>query len=393
MAPPKTVVVIGGSWAGIKTTHGILKGIPNTKVVLINPSRNHYWNIAAPRILAKPAFFKPDQHIHPIPDIFQKYDQKLFSFVQGAATAIDVDGKTVTVAITSNEGKENTDSTIPFDYLVIASGSTSLATLGQSSVPAPFKPTGSDDLVNTIKQSQKTISEARSVIIGGAGAVGVEFAGELAEALKGKEGASVTLLTGTDRILPELKPRGSEKAHGILTNLGVKIRTSIMVSGASLDPSTNKWTVTLEGGETLTADAYISTTGVIPNNSFIPEDLLTDGWVPVDEEFRVQRKGGKEEDNVKLPIYAVGDITTRFPRLLNTIAAQVGALLPNLKADIQNLSGKRSLYKPPMSVIVIPIGGSTGTGQAMGWILWGWLVWLLKGRDYFLVMKSSLLMA
>ncbi|KAK2767924.1 hypothetical protein FQN53_006404 [Emmonsiellopsis sp. PD_33] len=391
MAPPKTVVVVGGSWAGIKTAHGILKGIPNTKVVLINPSRNHYWNIASPRILAKPAFFNPNHHISPIPDIFQKYDQKLFSFVQGAATAIDVDGKTVTVALTSNEGKEDTDSTIHFDYLVIASGSTSVATLGQNSVLAPFKPTGSDDLISTIKQSQKTISEARSVILGGAGAVGVEFAGELAEALKGKEGASVTLLTGTDRILPDQRPRVIEKAHGILTNLGVKIRTSVMVSGAALDPSTNKWTVSLEGGETLTADAYISTTGVIPNNSFIPEDLLTAGWVTVDEEFRVQRKGDK--DDVKLPIYAVGDITTRFPRLLNTIAAQVAMLLPNLKADIQGLSGKRSLYKDPLSSIVIPIGASTGTGHVAGWILWGWLVWLIKGRDYFLMMKSSMLMS
>lgn len=38
--PAKTVrvVIIGGSWAGINVAHGLLKQVPNAKVVLINPT-------------------------------------------------------------------------------------------------------------------------------------------------------------------------------------------------------------------------------------------------------------------------------------------------------------------------------------------------------------------
>ena len=37
-APTKTVVIIGGSFAGIGVAHGLLKEVPSAKVVLVNPS-------------------------------------------------------------------------------------------------------------------------------------------------------------------------------------------------------------------------------------------------------------------------------------------------------------------------------------------------------------------
>lgn len=36
--PSKTVVIVGAAWAGINVAHGLLKQVPNVKVVLINPS-------------------------------------------------------------------------------------------------------------------------------------------------------------------------------------------------------------------------------------------------------------------------------------------------------------------------------------------------------------------
>ncbi|KLJ09912.1 hypothetical protein EMPG_14669 [Blastomyces silverae] len=384
MAPTKSIVIIGASWAGVKTAHAILKSIPDVRVILVNPSSNHFFNIAAPRILAKPEAFKPDQYILSIPELFQEYDAELVSFVQGAAKSIDVGGKTVTVAATGSEGKEPGELVISFDYLVIASGSTTSATMGQDSILAPFKTTGSDDIQTTIEQTQKTIAEAKAIIIGGAGAAGVEFSGELGEAFQDKKDKSITLLTQTDRILPGLKPAASKKAHDILSNLGVNVRTSTIVTSASQDPSSKKWAITLEGGETLTADAYIATTGVIPNSDFVPADLKTgEGWVPVDAEFRVQKKDGK--DSEKLPIYAVGDITTHAPRMLLTIAGQVPILVGNLKADIEKSEGKRPQYSASDKVLMlVPIGARTGTGQLWFFVVWGWLVALLKGRDYFL---------
>ncbi|ODH52850.1 hypothetical protein GX48_01044 [Paracoccidioides brasiliensis] len=391
MTHTKKVVIVGGSWAGIKTAHAILKSIPNAKVKLINPSAVHFFNIAAPRILAKPKAFAPEKYLSSIPELFKKYDTELFSFVHGVARSINVDDKTVTVDAIGADDDESRDLVIPFDYLVIASGSTTKATLGQDSILAPFKATASDDLQHAIEQGQQTLSEAKTVVIGGAGAVGVEFAGELAEAFQSKQDTSITLLTRTDRILPGLKPSASQNAYDILSRLGVKVRTSVTVAGASQDPTSKKWNITLEDGEILTADAYVSTTGVIPNNSFIPSELQDkDGWVPVDAEFRVQRQGAKNKE--KLPMYAVGDITSYVDRLLSRVEGQVSVLVANLKDDIEDSKSKRPQYSSKkMTLLVAPIGSRTGTGQIWLFVLWGWLVWLIKGRDYFLSMSDSLL--
>src|SRR5436190_991475 len=118
MAAQTTVVIIGGSYGGLGVAHAVLKGIPDVKVVLINPS----------------------------------------------------------------------------DYLVIASGSSTKATQGTGSALAPFKTTGSDDIETDIKNIQEKLSRAKSIVIAGAGPVGVEFAAEVAEAFKDKTGTSITLV-------------------------------------------------------------------------------------------------------------------------------------------------------------------------------------------------------
>ena len=48
------VIIIGGSYAGTKVAHKVLADIPQAKVTLIDPSDVFYFNIASPRVLAKP---------------------------------------------------------------------------------------------------------------------------------------------------------------------------------------------------------------------------------------------------------------------------------------------------------------------------------------------------
>jgi NADH dehydrogenase FAD-containing subunit len=110
----------------------------------------------------------------------------------------------------------------------------------------------------------------------------VELAGELAEAVEQSGSkASITLVSGTDRVLPMLKSSASSAARKMLEQKKVKIVTSKRVMGVETpaDDGSN-WTVSLEGGDKLSADLYIPTTGVVPNNSFIPAEFLDkDGWV------------------------------------------------------------------------------------------------------------------
>src|SRR5437016_510178 len=97
MEPKTTVVIIGGSYSGIGTAHAILKGISGVKVVLVAPSKKVYYNVAAPRVLAKPNAIAPEKYLFSIDTLFKKYPSNLFKFVQGAAKSIDDEAKTIAV--------------------------------------------------------------------------------------------------------------------------------------------------------------------------------------------------------------------------------------------------------------------------------------------------------
>ncbi|KAL1964577.1 hypothetical protein VTN77DRAFT_6874 [Rasamsonia byssochlamydoides] len=389
-----TIVIIGASFAGLQVATGLLKSLPcssgkaKIKVVLIDPSEKWYFNISSPRIVAKPTAFRPEQYLLSIEEGFaKKYPAESFEFVKGRATGIDPVGRTVSVDVSSGGGSSVS---YGYDYLVIASGSsTSSATQG---LYVPFKPTGrgSDDLSAAISHAQKTLSEAKSVIIGGAGPIGVELAGELAEAWASRTGEkSITLVSASKRVLPMLKEAAGVTAEKLLSKHGVKVLKERKVVAAAQE--SNHWTVTLDNGDTLTADVYISSTGVVPNNGFIPPEFLDkDGWVPVDEHFRVKGQPQKQQTQ---RIYAVGDITSHPIRTSIKVAEQTPIVVANLKADILG-SGKRRSYvvdsekEKKKLVMAVPVGSASGTGQIMGLTLWGKLVSIMKGRD-FLVSRAA----
>jgi pyruvate/2-oxoglutarate dehydrogenase complex dihydrolipoamide dehydrogenase (E3) component len=168
--------------------------------------------------------------------------------------------------------------------------------------------------------------------------------------------------------------------------LGVEVLTSRTVKKAEPDARSNKWNVVLEGGETLTADLYISTTGVIPNNDFIPANFLSsDGWVTVDSQLRVQ----SSESKGKGSIYAIGDITNLPMRLLSRVPDQVSVLVANLKADIAG-QGKHPEYSSnKMMMMVVPVGKAAGTGQLGSWVPWSFVATMIKSKNFFIPMAPS----
>ncbi|KAJ5458551.1 FAD-dependent pyridine nucleotide-disulfide oxidoreductase [Penicillium sp. IBT 31633x] len=377
---PIEVVVIGGSFAGLHIAHSVLRDVPDAKVALINPSTSFYWNIAAPRIVTKPKAFHPQQYLLPIKDAFAGYRPDAFNFVPGVVTAIDTAAKSV--AVTPNEGDPQT---LSYDYLVIASGSTTSATTGSlTGTSIPFKQSGRNDMEELIKSARGHISGAKQIVIGGAGPIGVELAGELAEAVEESGNAgkvSITLVSATDRVLPMLKQSASSAARKMLEHKKVKVVMSKRVIGVETpaDDSSN-WTVSLEGGDKLSADLYIPTTGATPNNSFIPAQFLDkDGWVVVNNEMRVQSPDGSV-----LPIFAAGDITNNSMRLSFKATEQAHVAAANLKAAIVGGTAIKTYNQGDSIMMVVPIGEAGGTGQIFGFVPFSFMVKMIKGKHYFI---------
>ncbi|KAJ5161921.1 Apoptosis-inducing factor [Penicillium capsulatum] len=371
-----TVVIIGASSVGLPAAHTLLQEPSKVRVVLINPSPEFYFNVAAPRIFAKPKAFRADQYLLSIEDGFAQYPKESFEFIVGTATAIDVTAKSVSV---SAPGSDNTQS-VSYDYLLIASGATTPATTGSvTGSSIPFKAPGRTDTKELIVAAQEQIANAKSIVIGGAGPIGVELAGELAEAVEQSGNAgkvSITLVSATDRVLQMLKPSASSAAEKMLKQKNVKVITGTRVLGAeaSKDDSSS-WTVSLDNNEKLSTDVYIPTTGSIPNNSFIPEQFLDqDGWVKVTKELRVESAEA---------IYAAGDITNNTMRLAFKAGEQARIAANNIKVDIAG-KGERKVYDQGTSVMmVVPIGEAGGTGQIFGFVPWSFMVRMVKGKDYF----------
>ncbi|KAJ5764952.1 FAD-dependent pyridine nucleotide-disulfide oxidoreductase [Penicillium odoratum] len=371
------IVIIGASTVGVTAAHELLRDASalKAKVTLINPSTSFYWNIAAPRILAKPNAFHADQYLLPIKEAFAQYAENSFEFIAGTVTAMDISSNTVSV--TSNDGDVKS---LPYDYLLIGSGATTPSTTGQvTGTEIPFKHSGRDDMKELIEAAQKLTTSAKSIVIGGAGPVGVELAGELAEAVaENSSDVSITLVSATDRVLHTLKSSASTAAENMLKKKNVNLITSTRVLG--VEASGDSWIISLDSGDKLTTDLYIPTTGSIPNNSFIPESLLaTEGWVRVNKELRVQ----STESSGVLPIYAAGDITTNWMRLGFKAAEQARVAAHNIKVDILNKGDRKSYDQGESITMLVPVGESGGTGQLFGFVPWSFMIRMIKGKDFF----------
>lgn len=392
--PTTTIVVIGGSYAGLGVSHQLLQNQQlleqqqqqpkDIKVILINPSNEFCYNVASPRFLTKANLIPEEKYIYSIPDAFKKYPAESFQFIQGKASHLDLENRNVSVQKAGDKPAED----VKYDYLVIASGSTTPATVGRESYPAPFKaPVELEgDLRGGISRTQDAIRDAKSILIGGAGPVGVEFAGELVDAFGGEAKKEITMVFAEEKPLAGIKEGAQDAAAQLLRDKGVTLKASCLIESAEYDESARKWSVTLKGGESLTADLYVSAMGTIPNNEFIPAELLDgNGWARVDKHLHALNGQGDVVPNV----YALGDISSHQEKLLMRVPSQITAVSSNLKRDITG-SGELTAYLPEheLNAMLVPIGKSTGTGVIAGWRVWGFLVSFLKGRD-FMVGKAA----
>jgi apoptosis-inducing factor 2 len=362
MTDVPNIVIIGGSHAGLGAAQAILAALPTVKVILINTSKHYYFNLAAPRVLARPDNISIDQVMIPIASLFTKHGTDRFEFVHATVQSVDITGKTVTMDL-------KTAPVIGYDYLIIASGSHTLANTSKQIIPV--KQPVTDTLEGELKKAQLDIKNAQNIVIGGSGPLAVEFAGEIADEYPLK---TITVVSSASRLLPTIKESASRAATKMLKSLKVDIVFGVRVENAEYRDAEKKWTVNLSNGQNLEPDLYISAMGVLPNNNFIPAELLSrDGWVMVDENLRV----------VGAPaVYALGDIINEPVKMTIVIKNQVEVVATNLAADINGV-GSRKAYKRGISAMIVPVGRVGGIGQIGHFVLWSWMATFIKG-DFFI---------
>lgn len=198
------------------------------------------------------------------------------------------DATTIEVALGSG-GQE----TVTFDHCILATGATTRLLPG----------TELTDRVVTYEEQIMTEDLPDSIIIAGAGAIGVEFAYVLAN-----YGVNVTMVEYLERLVPLEDPEVSAELAKRYKKLGVKVLTSTRVD--AIDESGDQVTVQVTSGDdsqTLEADKVLQAIGFAPRVEGYGLDktgvsLTERGAVDIDDYMRT---------NVP-SILAIGDVTAKL---------------------------------------------------------------------------------
>lgn len=210
-----------------------------------------------------------------------------------------VDAKTIRVA-----DDNGASSDVTFDHCIIAAGATTRMLPGTTLSS------------NVVTYEEQILAESvpNSIIIGGSGAIGTEFAYVLKN-----YGVDVTIVEFLDRMVPTEDAEVSAELAKAYKKLGIKVMTGTKVE--SIDDTGAGVRVTVSpaaGGErqVLEADRFLSAIGFAPRTEGYGLEntgvALTDrGAIAVDDYLRTNVPG----------IYAIGDCTAKM-MLAHTAEAQ-----------------------------------------------------------------------
>lgn len=198
------------------------------------------------------------------------------------------DAHTLEVALSSGESE-----TLTYDNCVIASGAQTRLLPG----------TSLSERVVTYEEQIMTEELPSSIVIAGAGAIGVEFAYVLAN-----YGVDVTIVEYLDRMVPLEDEEVSAELAKRYKKLGVKVLTSTRVD--SIDDSGDQVKVVVTRGdkqEALEADKVMQAIGFVPRvEGYGLEatgvELTERGAIEIDGRMRTNVEG----------VYAIGDVTAKL---------------------------------------------------------------------------------
>ncbi|XHM65988.1 dihydrolipoyl dehydrogenase [Streptomyces nigra] len=214
-------------------------------------------------------------------------------------------------------GSDGTTRTVRFDHCVIATGAT----------PKLLPGTRRTDRVVTYEEQILTDELPRSIVIAGAGAIGVEFAYVLHN-----YGVKVTIVEFLDRMAPLEDAEVSAELAKQYRRLGIDVLTSTRVDSVDESGEQVRVTVTRKDGaqQVLEADKVLQAIGFAPNIG---------GYGLENTGVRVTERGAIDVDGrcrTSVPhLFAIGDVTAKL--MLAHAAEAMGVIAAETIADAETM--------------------------------------------------------
>lgn len=392
------VVVLGGGYAGFSALQGLVGKV--SSLTLVDPLDRAFHNIGAPRALVEATEDK----------LFLPFTKLTaggrVAHVRGAAVSVDTVGRTVTVRLTGSAAEQ----VLPFDYLVIATGTS-------ASAPSKALSVHSGDAMAALRSMREALAAAKRVVIVGGGPVGVEVAGEIASADAAKAPADrrevhlfhrgAALLSAADG--GNLPDAFREKVRVALQGMGVQVHLSAPVPKPDLAALPAGVTAIAggallvgplsvplpDGSGSIVADATLFATGSgAPNNAAFRTGALASaldahGRLQVTPCLQVRGCAG---------VFALGDIAGTADSKIGYIAGKVHApvvvknIITLAKAErtaaaraakgLLPTPPKLAEHQPsPKGSLLVTLGRSGGVGVFNGSNVPKFLIKAIKGKD------------
>ncbi len=349
------VVIIGGGFAGV----ALAKKLSKQEVQVILLDKNNYHTFQPLLYQVSTGGLEPDSIAYPIRKILKDFPN--FYFRLASVQEID----------TQNDIVKTNIGDLKFDYLVVASGSTTnffgnldiekhsmaMKTIPQSlNLRSLILENFEDALLTSDLHERNALMNF--VIVGG-GPTGVELAGALAEIKKGilpkdypdldTRLAQIHIVQSGDRILQGMSEKASQKAEDFLEKLGVNIWKNVRVTNYDGKTVTTNSDLTFETATVVWAAGVKGAT----IKGLDAEDLVTKGNRIVVNTFS-QIQGFEH-------IFAIGDVACMsleespfgLPMMAQPAIQQGEQLGDNLIRTIENKPLKPFVYKDKGSMATI----------------------------------------
>ncbi|KAF4677876.1 Apoptosis-inducing factor 2 [Perkinsus chesapeaki] len=356
----KKLVVVGGGYAGQGATilgQDLFTGV--TQIEARYAGLVH--KIGGVRACVRPEWGK--HMVIPQNTLFKSNVQQIFK----PAIGIDVPNNTVIV-----DGGQ----TVPYDYLVIATGAVNT---GPADPPVSY--TMTKQILDFYQESAKAIEEAKEIMFIGGGPVAIEIIGEINQKYPSKK---LSIVTKGNRILQPATATGREgflpfdfieQVETELKGLGIYIRSGVSATNITREQFKDKpfiknpGEVQFSDGSSAKPDLVFLCMGSEPNTSWLrgatglPDDVFDNrGRVKVDDFLHV---AGHQN------IFAIGDCNTvNEEKMMATAGTQVGKPpnWPRGQADSalenivqQELGTSPKMYRRPDTVhMAITLGHMRG---------------------------------
>lgn len=369
------VVIVGAGFGGLWAARTLARA--PVDVVLLD--RNNYHTFFPLLYQVAAAELSPEEIVHPVRSILRPWLN--VSFLMGNVSRIDLAARVL----------QANGSAIPYDYLILAIGSTTgfFGVPGAAEHSFPLKSLDQGIRLRnhilccferaTREADPERLRQMLTFVIVGGGPTGVEFAGALAELLHKPlvrdfprldfRKTRVVLLEAAGRLLPALPEKLSRYAHQRLTRMGVEVVLQTAVS--EISPRS----AVLKDGSAIPTETVVWTAGV-------RGEPIAQAWgLPVDRSGRIMVNAALQLQEHP-EVFVVGDVARSaedngpLPMIAPVAIQQGVAAARNIQRQIagQPLLPFRYHDRGTMATIgrnaaVADLGGRTFTGFP-AWVIW-----------------------